>query len=149
MRQAIEPHEHDRFWSKVEKTSGCWEWRGGRKPEGYGVFSTGGRAGGMVRAHRAAYWLLVGPIPEGLFLDHLCRNPGCVNPAHLEPVTHAENVARGDAGQHQARKTHCKHGHEFTPANTIWRGHLRQCRACNNERNRRQRAKQRLATAGV
>jgi hypothetical protein len=81
-----------RFWAKVEKTDGCWFWRARIIATGYGSFSLDGR---KVMAHRFAYELLVGPIPEDLELDHLCRVRHCVNPAHLEPVTHRENILRG------------------------------------------------------
>lgn len=86
----------ERFWEKVDTSAGplgCWPWTASGSRDGYGQFSADGRG---VRAHRFAYELLVGPIPEGLQLDHLCRNPGCVNPAHLEPVTGWENTMRGN-----------------------------------------------------
>ena len=111
----------DRFWDLVEKNwdTGCWLWTGTRttyKREGYGRFNG---PDGLVLAHRFAYELLVGPIPEGLQIDHLCRVRLCVNPAHLEPVTHTENVLRGTGPTAiNARKTHCNLGHEFTPENT-------------------------------
>lgn len=84
----------DRFWRKVAKGEGCWEWQAARDSNGYGVFNKGeGR--GLDRAHRVAYELLVGAIPPGLVLDHLCRNKSCCNPGHLEPVTIGENIRRG------------------------------------------------------
>lgn len=127
-----------RFWSKVEKTDGCWLWRGGLFRTGYGCFYEVPRPGRL--AHRYAYELLVGPVPEGLELDHLCRVRHCVNPAHLEPITHAENMARGI----HATKTHCKHGHEFTEANTLLRngGKGRTCRACAADRIARFKVRQ-------
>lgn len=82
-----------RLESKIEFTDGCWLWRGGQDGKGYGRVFVFGR--GAMGAHVATYELLVGPVPEGLHLDHLCRTPLCVNPAHLEPVTNAENVRRG------------------------------------------------------
>lgn len=84
----------DRFWAKVVKTSSCWVWvgSGGGRIGEYGVFRMDS---GPVRAHRYAYELLVGPIPDGMTLDHLCRVTRCVNPSHLEPVTLEENVRRG------------------------------------------------------
>lgn len=90
----------ERFWSKVDKedSDGCWLWVGGYsggKNGRYGCFSIGGRRGGMRPAHRVAYELLVGPIPEGMVLDHLCHNTRCVNPRHLEPVSQEENMGRG------------------------------------------------------
>jgi hypothetical protein len=86
-----------RFWDKVERASGCWPWRSS-KSDGYGVYSV--RCKGLRRnygAHRLAYRLLVGAIPTGLNLDHLCRNRACCNPQHMEPVTMAENIRRGFA----------------------------------------------------
>lgn len=123
---------------------GCWAWTGFVKPNGYGQIGLGKRGMGIAHAHRVAYELYVGPIPTGMTLDHLCRVRCCVNPDHLEPVTNAENIRRGDSGKatgrQQRAKTHCLRGHEYTPENTIWdrRGN-RCCRACRpiNERNNR------------
>ena len=122
----------ERFWPKVRKTDGCWEWLANRTKSGHGHIGTGGANPKKVYAHRVAYELLIGPIPDGLELDHICRNPGCVNPAHLEAVTHRENVLRGfSPTAHNARKTHCKRGHEFTDANTyVSPSGGRYCRAC-------------------
>lgn len=82
----------DRLWAKVDKSGECWLWKGAINEHGYGHMRSEGR---FVRPHRVAYELLVGPVPEGLVLDHLCRTPACVNPAHLEPVTQSENLKRG------------------------------------------------------
>ena len=125
-----------RFWKYVNKTDICWLWTGNISPNGYGRTSIEGRT---KYAHRVAYELLVGPVPEGLDLDHLCRNTRCVNPDHLEPVTHAENMRRGNgASGRNARKTHCKHGHPFDEDNTMFncRGD-RVCRVCNALRCKR------------
>lgn len=124
----------DRFWSKVDRSGACWLWTGLKLPHGYGRFGIGGRADHRdVLAHRFAYELLVGPIPGGLQIDHLCRVRACVNPAHMEPVTGAENTRRGG----NAAKTHCKRGHEFSTANTYTRHDgRRQCRACHREEMR-------------
>ena len=109
--------------SRTTVEDDCWVWNGSRKQD-YGYYD------GKI-AHRLVYKLIVGDIPEGLELDHLCRNRPCVNPGHLEPVTHAENVRRG-----AALRTHCKQGHEFTAENTYRmprgpRVGARHCRACN------------------
>jgi hypothetical protein len=107
----------------------CIPWTGAIDRKGYGRTTSSGRNGEPTLAHRAAYIAANGPVPVGLELDHLCRNPRCVNVEHLEAVTHAENVARAAAAQ-----THCKRGHEFTPENTYARRDglgRRQCRACN------------------
>lgn len=124
----------DRFWAKVTKTTGCWEWAAAKDHDGYGRFWCGGKMG---PAHRFAYELLVGPVPEGLELDHLCRNPGCVNPVHLEAVTHRVNILRGGGPlAQQARQTHCKRGHEMAGENLYEeRGH-RHCLACDRDRQR-------------
>ncbi len=89
--------EAKRFWAKVEKTDGCWLWRGTKRGDGRGRFKRNDRT--LVYAYRFAYELVVGPIPGGLALDHLCDDPRCVNPAHLEPKTGAENTRRSLAGR--------------------------------------------------
>lgn len=128
----------ERFWEKVEKTDGCWNWIG-LTTHGYGRFSIGSRSDDsktQVQAHRVSYEWLVGPIPEGHHMDHLCRNRRCVNPNHLEPVLPRENALRGDGSSAvNAKKTHCPSGHEYTPENTtIEKRGARRCRACGKER---------------
>ncbi|WP_249139118.1 DNA (cytosine-5-)-methyltransferase [Actibacterium sp. MT2.3-13A] len=95
--------DHERFWSKVEKTESCWDWTAALNEKGYGIFWSNDQDR-SVRAHRFAYEQIDGEIPDGLELDHLCRNRKCVNPAHLEPVTGKENTRRGNAGKHWAVK---------------------------------------------
>lgn len=131
------PTRTERFWKKVAKGSDteCWPWLAAHNSEGYGAFWDGTRS---VQAHRFAYADLTGPIPDGLTLDHLCRNRECVNPAHLEPVTNRENILRGEGptAQH-ARQTHCIRGHELSGANLgRWRDTGRSCRECGNQRQR-------------
>lgn len=128
----------ERLMAKVEVAeSGCWEWTGTKLHGGYGMIGEGGRKGRMLLAHRAAYQELVGPIPEGLTLDHLCRNRGCVNPEHLEPVTGTENVLRGEGPTAKnARKTECPKGHPYSDENTRRTPTGRICRTCAREANR-------------
>lgn len=129
----------ERFWSKVSRSGPdeCWEWTAGATSAGYGAFyPTPG--GVQVSAHRYSYELIVGPIPEGLDIDHLCRNRRCVNPVHLEPVTRRENVLRGESpAAERARKTHCKRGHPLEGDNLSFIGTRRQCRECRRARQRR------------
>lgn len=110
---------------------------------GYGLMKAGGKTS---RVHRVAYKHFVGPIPDGMTLDHLCRNRACSNPAHLEPVSVGENVLRGIGHTAKnAAKTHCDNGHAFTPENTYAdRRGWRQCRECNRARKRLRRLHQRV-----
>jgi hypothetical protein len=132
------PH---RFWGKtvVNPATGCWVWTGSVRRRGYGRVRVNG--GKQLPTHRVAYEALVGPIPAGMQLDHLCRVPGCVNPAHLEPVSQAENVRRGNSGVHFSSKTHCSGGHEFTAETTYVNaaGH-RFCKICRRIWQRKYRA---------
>src|SRR5690606_28140598 len=100
----------DRFWNKVNmRPDGCWEWQGARQSGGYGSFWWQGR---VQKAHRVSYEDQMGPIPEGLVLDHLCRVRHCVRPDHLEPVTQKENTLRGDTiPAHKLAKDSCPAGH--------------------------------------
>jgi hypothetical protein len=120
--------EVDRFWGFVDKSAPCWLWTGSLDRKGYGTWTRANKL--KVRAHRFAYQLVVGTIPDGLDLDHLCRVRNCVNPAHLEPVTRKENLRRGISGN--GSKTHCKRGHEFTPENTYKTANGRGCVACRD-----------------
>jgi hypothetical protein len=121
------------FWASVEPAAnGCIVWVSSRDKYGYGKHGKGS-------AHRAAYKIVHGSIPDGLTLDHLCRNTSCVNPDHLEPVTLAENRRRAEV-----LRTHCKSGHEFNAENTyVTPAGARQCRACNREAVARYKAARR------
>lgn len=132
-----------RFEAKfTESPSGCWEWNAAIDAAGYGRFSV--RIGPtradyrMKLAHRVSYETFVGPIPDGLDIDHLCRNRKCVNPEHLEPVTRSENLRRSPLmGAASLAKTHCPGGHEYSGDNTrVNKSGSRSCRVCERARNR-------------
>lgn len=129
----------DRLWPKIDTSGDCWEWLASTVA-GYGQIRIGKTEDGRTRtgkAYRVVYELLVGPVPPGLELDHLCRNKLCCNPDHLEPVTHAENIRRGQApAGKSARSTHCKRGHAFTASNTLYYAprNERICRTCSRLR---------------
>jgi len=119
-----------RFWSKVDKRGedDCWLWKAALFSTGYGAFRWGKN---NVGAHKLAYELAVGPIPEGYHVHHECETRGCCNPSHLKVLTPLEHGGL----QPSAKATHCKRGHEFTPENTKWQGpekQWRQCRICFN-----------------
>lgn len=128
----MKPARHGTFRTGHHDESGCWLWAGARDAYGYGA------ATGHTKAHRLVYEALVGPIPRGLTIDHLCRVRACVNPTHLEPVTRGENVLRGESrGAVALRENHCYQGHSFTPENTIVRRDgSRLCRSCKRKRER-------------
>lgn len=133
-------------WSQLfdhlDPVNGCWVWKG-LVSDGYGL-NQGVHSPSETRlVHRKVYEFLVGPIPETMTLDHLCRNRACCNPAHLEPVSIKDNVMRGEGAcaQH-ARKTHCKRGHEFTPENTGKASKDgRYCIQCSRDAAKAQRAR--------
>lgn len=134
-----------------DPSTGCWIWQGSKDRAGYGMVNSRIE----VMAHRLSYTLLVGAIPEGLTIDHLCGNPSCVNPAHLEAVTQRENILRGDTvAARNAAKTHCLRGHEFTAENTYTTpAGGRGCKTCRRARqavyDRRVRAEKRAQKEGT
>lgn len=147
--------EASRFWAKVDKNGPvptwapflgpCWIWTAGLQGGGYGQFNGGSRIDNSRRkciAHVYTYEALVGPVPDGLELDHLCRVRKCCNPAHLEAVTHAENMHRGlTICAENAAKVRCPDGHPYDDENTyVHQGH-RHCRECMRAANRRYKAK--------
>jgi hypothetical protein len=125
----------DRLWDKIspEPMSGCWFWLGHLGRLGYGQMKVCNQ---MWKAHRLVYTLFRGTIPVGAELDHLCRQRDCVNPDHLEPVTHRENILRGvGVASCCAKKTHCLRGHPLSGRNLIVADHgrRRRCRECTNQ----------------
>lgn len=120
-----------RFWPKVKVSDGCWEWIGALNNRGYGKIRYQGRA---AYAHRVSWEISIGPIPESMVIDHLCLNPQCVRPDHLETVTMLENSKRGTGC---AGRTHCVNGHPFDSENIyVPPGRVRACRECQRIRNR-------------
>lgn len=116
----------ERFWEKVDQSGSCWNWLGARSQGSYGHFRFNGK---VEKAHRVSFLLAGGTLVPGMHLDHLCRNPACVRPAHLEQVTPRVNILRGvGAAAQAARRTHCPQGHEYTEENTY--------REPNNPRHR-------------
>lgn len=140
----------EKFLSKFQRggETDCWLWLDHIRPNGYGQFWPS--RGKPEYAHRYAYRHFVGTIPDGLTVDHLCKNRACVNPAHMEIVTRGENNLRGNSpAALSARKTHCLHGHPFNEANThITPSGHRKCRICNREGQARRALERRAEREG-
>ena len=142
-----DPRLPQRFWDKVQVTEqDCWAWTAFRARNGYGQYTVNARRN---QAHRVAYSVLVGPIPDGLHIDHLCRVRECVNPAHLEAVTQQENNRRA-GGPEGYRQAVCRRGHRFSDEDAYIdpRGR-RQCGACRKIRNAEYRARKRAKNGGA
>lgn len=136
----LAPNDLIRFWAKVRKTDGCWEWTAAKFHFGHGEFRLNGK---QVRASRVSYEMHTGPIPNGLNVNHHCDNPSCVRPEHLYVGTQGENMrdrdSRGHAvnilARHNAAKTHCQNGHELTSDNVVMKANpggrkKRRCKTC-------------------
>jgi hypothetical protein len=147
-----DPRRRIHRWSAMSSISsveaGCWEWLGERH-KGYGRIRVNGR---QQQAHRVSYEAFIGPIPDGLTIDHLCGNPACVNPEHLEAVSLRENIMRGSSPTAIAHKTDtCKRGHSLLGDNVYWQAlrtgqRVRACKACRALRNREYRARKRVSS---
>jgi len=129
-----------RLLNRTDRTGKCWIWLGSCNDRGYGKMWDGSR---LSYVHRLSYEAFVGPIPNGLTIDHLCRNRQCLNPEHLEPVTNRENILRGEGpSAKKARRTKCSGGHQLSGTNLMQsRLPYRQCRICFNEWQRQYKRK--------
>jgi hypothetical protein len=119
-----------RMLSKIYiDANACWRWAREKDRDGYGRVPKSAKYRGT-QAHRVSYEVFVGPIPAGLTIDHLCRVRDCINPGHLEPVTHAENCSRARRNHHLGSRSHCKNGHPYDEANTRMGRTGRVCKTC-------------------
>lgn len=120
--------------TKFYESTPCWEWQHGLNNKGYGMIQYRMKP---FPVHRLVYQIIVEFVPDNLHCDHLCRNPRCVNPAHIEPVTPGENMMRGTSVQAKnAKKTHCKRGHPLSGDNLLLRRDGRECRECKRHHSR-------------
>lgn len=137
-----------RFWSHVDiGTDGHWLWRAAVNEKGYGTWRL---RGATTLVHRFSYEHFVGKIPNGLQIDHLCRTPSCVNPDHLEPVTHDENQRRGKNGVLRVEKVECKHGHSLSGDNLyVFKDGSRGCKECRRRASREYERRKRIGTQAI
>lgn len=151
------PNLSERFWVKVNKDAPisavrpdlghCWLWTASLDGKGYGKIGVKGK---LLQAHRLSYEMVLGAIPDGLVLDHLCRIRHCVNPGHLEPVTQRVNLLRGQTlTAKEVQVTHCPQDHPYDEANTYQYGNNRKCRACRREHRMAFDERQRRKRAGL
>ncbi len=134
----------ERFWGKVDASGPCWQWMGAGAGKGYGKIGVvvDGKPS-YPYAHRVAWEILVGEIPEGKELDHLCKNRRCVNPDHLEPVTRRQNLARSAAVcTLNSLKSSCPQGHPYEGDNLIQNKYGRACRECRRAYDRKRRPRE-------
>lgn len=146
--RSVDQDPLSRFVASIDSETAwpCWAWKGSRDQRDYGTMSVGGKP---VKAHRFSYATFIGPIPDRLVIDHICRHHWCVNPRHLEPVAQAENMRRGRQPGRRQQET-CRLGHPMREANVGYRSNgQRQCLACGRLRERRRRAGAELGATGV
>jgi hypothetical protein len=139
--EKVKPTRLEELMRRVEKREdGCWQWLGQCSENGYGISK---HEGHQIATHRLIYFLMIEPLPPEMVLHHTCENTGCVNPAHLEPLSVREHLRRGRTFQAaNAAKTHCPRGHEYTPENTrltAGKHGGRECLTCRRERKARSR----------
>jgi hypothetical protein len=139
-----------RFWAKVTSDGDCWRFTSNINTAGYGMFRIGKK---KYLAHRVSFTALVTTIPDGLTLDHLCRNRACVNPDHLDPVPIGVNTARAarpPGGWLIPPTSHCRNGHEYTPDNTgVNSNGSRKCWTCRRAQWRQQCERRKAARAAA
>jgi HNH endonuclease len=142
--QTFSPERVARFWRRVNRTDACWLWTGGTNGRGYGQLKIDGQ---QFYAHRLAFEVERGPIPNGLVIDHLCRTPLCVNPDHLEPVTNTENLRRGVRGGDPLTRERCKNDHPWDDVYRAPNGTYH-CRHCRREAQMRSDARRTSGRTG-